>query len=59
MKVVLTILRDEKFNASPFKCTFGVDLVFFLGYVIFAYGIQVDNSRIKAICNLPISLYYF
>ena len=35
------------------KCTFGVDKVVFLGFVVSSKGVHVDESRIEAINTWP------
>ena len=35
------------------KCTFGVDKVVFLGFVVSSKGVHVDESKIKAIKTWP------
>jgi hypothetical protein len=46
---VLAVLREEKLYGNIAKCTFCRDLVVFFGFVISAYGIQVDEEKVKAI----------
>ena len=46
---VLTILRKEKLYANLKKCSFCIDKVVFLGYVVSAKGIEVDEEKVKAI----------
>lgn len=41
-------------TASPKKCTFLVDSILFLGYVILPSGISVDASKIEAIQSWPV-----
>ena len=50
---VLTILRKEKLYANLKKCSFCMDKVVFLGYVISAKGIEVDEEKVKAIKEWP------
>jgi hypothetical protein len=35
------------------KCTFGVDMLVFLGFVVSSKGVQVDETKIDAIKNWP------
>ncbi|XP_010445897.1 PREDICTED: uncharacterized protein LOC104728640 [Camelina sativa] len=49
LKAVLTILREEKLFANLKKCTFCTDNLVFLGFVVSADGIKVDEEKVKAI----------
>uniref|UniRef100_A0A2N9FI46 Reverse transcriptase n=1 Tax=Fagus sylvatica TaxID=28930 RepID=A0A2N9FI46_FAGSY len=42
---VLAVLRKEKLNANLKKCSFYLDKVVFLGYVVSAKGIAVDEEK--------------
>ncbi|CAA0833871.1 Uncharacterized mitochondrial protein AtMg00860, partial [Striga hermonthica] len=53
LRVVLLILRTESFYAAPQKCVFLVDSVLFLGFVISAAGVRVDESEVAAIRDWP------
>ena len=46
---VLAVLRKEKLYANSKKCFFCIDKVVFLGYVVNAKGIEVDEEKVKAI----------
>uniref|UniRef100_A0A2N9I824 CCHC-type domain-containing protein n=1 Tax=Fagus sylvatica TaxID=28930 RepID=A0A2N9I824_FAGSY len=46
---VLAVLRKEKLYANLKKCSFCLDKVVFLGYVVSAKGIAVDEEKVKAI----------
>ncbi|XP_021309124.1 uncharacterized protein LOC110432668 [Sorghum bicolor] len=50
---VLAVLREEKLYANIAKCTFCIDRVVFLGFVVTADGIQVDEEKVKAIKDWP------
>uniref|UniRef100_A0A2N9GFC9 Reverse transcriptase domain-containing protein n=1 Tax=Fagus sylvatica TaxID=28930 RepID=A0A2N9GFC9_FAGSY len=45
---VLAVLRKEKLNANLKKCSFCLDKVVFLAYVVNAKGIAVDEEKEKA-----------
>jgi len=45
----LEVLRHEKLFANRDKCTFCTNQVVFLGFVVSAKGVQVDDEKIKAI----------
>jgi hypothetical protein len=46
---VLEELRYEKLYANFKKCTFCMENVVFLGYVVGTKGIEVDEEKVKAI----------
>ena len=50
---VLTVLRKEKLYANLKKCSFCMDKVVFLGYVVSVKGIEVDEENVKAIKEWP------
>ena len=49
IKCVLAVLREEKLYANVEKCTFCTSKVVFLGFVVSAKGVEVDEEKIKAI----------
>jgi hypothetical protein len=49
VKSVLDVLRKEKLFANLKKCTFYTDKLVFLGFVVSAQGIQVDEEKVRAI----------
>jgi hypothetical protein len=52
---VLAVLRAEKLYGNISKCTFCTYHVVFLGFVVTAYGIQVDEEKVKVIKDWPTS----
>ncbi|KAJ9682680.1 hypothetical protein PVL29_018578 [Vitis rotundifolia] len=50
---VLAVLRKEKLYANLKKCSFCMDKVVFLGYVVSAKGIEMDEEKVKAIKEWP------
>lgn len=44
LQAVFVILRAEKFCTAPHKCTFAIDNVLFLGFLVISKGIRVDDS---------------
>jgi len=38
---------------NPLKCVFGVTSEKFLGFIVHHWGIEVDQSKIKAIQDMP------
>ena len=53
IRQVLDELRKEKLFANLEKCSFCTDHVVFLGFVVSAKGIEVDESKVKAIKDWP------
>ena len=53
MKSVLEVLRKERLFANLGKCSFGTDHVVFLGFVVGADELRVDEEKIKAIRDWP------
>ena len=53
LQCVLDVLRKEKLYANLKKCSFCMDKVVFLGYVISVKGIEVDEEKVKAIKEWP------
>ena len=54
LRRVFELLREYKFYANTKKCTFAIDQVGFLGYVVSAEGIKMDSSKVQAILEWPI-----
>jgi hypothetical protein len=53
VKSVLDVLRKERLFANFKKCTFYTDKLVFLGFVVSAQGIQVDEEKVCAIQDWP------
>ena len=53
VKLVLTILRREKLYTNLKKCSFCMDKVNFLGFIVSCNGIEVDEEKVKAIRDWP------
>ena len=49
---IFEILREHKLHLNVSKCSFGVGLGKFLGYMVTHRGIEVNPDQIKAINNL-------
>ena len=49
---IFEILRQNKLCLNASKCSFGVGLSKFLGYMVTHRGIEVNSDQIKAINNL-------
>ena len=52
LRVIFEILRSYKLHLNASKCSFGVGLGKFLGYLVTHNGIEVNPDQIKAINNL-------
>jgi len=50
---VFTVLRENKLYVNLKKCTFCMETVVFLGFVVGAHGISVDEDKVKAIREWP------
>jgi hypothetical protein len=46
---VLSVLCSEKLYANLKKCTFYMEKIVFLGYVVTTLGIKMDEEKVKAI----------
>ena len=53
LQLVLDILRREEFYGNIKKCSFGIDQVVFLGYVVSSKGVFMDENKVKAIVDWP------
>ena len=52
LRIILEILRNYKLRLNASKCSFGVGLGKFLGYMVTHRGIEVNPDQIKTINNL-------
>ena len=53
LKQVFMVLKQEKLYANLKKCTFCTDHIIFLGFVVSANGVQVDEEKVRAIREWP------
>jgi hypothetical protein len=53
LRAVFDALRAARLFGNIAKCTFCIDRVVFLGYVVTAQGIEVDPAKIEAISSWP------
>ncbi|KAI3453490.1 hypothetical protein Pfo_010153 [Paulownia fortunei] len=53
LTLVLKVLRKERLFANLKKCTFCTDKLVFLGFVVSAKGIEVDEEKVNAIQDWP------
>jgi hypothetical protein len=54
LRDVLNGLRDAHLFGNLEKCTFCMDRVSFLGYVVTLQGIEVDHAKVEALHGWPI-----
>ena len=52
LQVVFEILKSHRLRLNASKCSFGVGLGKFLGYMVTHRGIEVNPDQIKAITNM-------
>ena len=52
LRTIFEILRKYKLRLNASKCSFGLELGKFLGYMVTHRGIEVNPDKIKAINNL-------
>jgi len=53
VREVLKRLRKHQLYASPSKCSFHQDKIKFLGFIIGAEGLQMDESKVQVIRDWP------
>jgi hypothetical protein len=53
LRNVLSVLRSEKLYANLKNCAFCMEKIVFLGYVVTAQGIAMDEEKVKAIRDWP------
>ncbi|KAI3457182.1 hypothetical protein Pfo_013845 [Paulownia fortunei] len=53
LTLVLKVLRKERLFANLKKCTFCTDKLVFLGFVVSAKGVEVDEEKVNAIQDWP------
>jgi hypothetical protein len=49
LKLSLERMKKYQLRMNPLKCTFGVTLERFLGFVVYEHGIQIDPMKIESI----------
>jgi hypothetical protein len=50
---VLITLLQQKLYANLEKCSFGMNMVQYLGYIVDEHGVHVDPAKIQVIRNWP------
>ena len=53
LRLVLSVLKEEKLFANLDKCTFCTEKVVFLGFVVSTKGVEMDEEKVKAIQEWP------
>ena len=53
LRAVLNVLRAESLFGNLKKCSFCTNQIIFLGYVVSAKGIEVNEEKVKAIKEWP------
>ena len=53
VRLVLDVLRQEKLYANLKKCSFCMDRVNFLGFIVSSQGVEVDEEKVRAIRDWP------
>jgi hypothetical protein len=51
---VSSTLQQQKLYANLEKCSFGMNRVQYLGYIVDEHGLNVDPAKIQVICDWPI-----
>ena len=51
MRWVLDVLRRHKLFANLKKCQFHKNKICFLGYIVLAQGVKIEDKQIKAVKN--------
>ena len=54
IRAVLLVMRNEKLFGAQHKCEFGVLEVLFLGYVVSAAGLAMDQTKVEAVRSWPV-----
>lgn len=53
LRMMFSWLQKYNLKKNPLKCVFGVTSRKFLGFIVKHRGIEVDQSKIKAIQSMP------
>ncbi|XP_057986688.1 uncharacterized mitochondrial protein AtMg00860-like [Hevea brasiliensis] len=53
LRLMLDVLRHDKLYAKTKKCSFCLEKVVFLGFIVSGKGIEVDEEKVKAIRVWP------
>jgi hypothetical protein len=53
LRVVLVVLRQHRLFVKRSKCSFGMDIVAYLGHTISGVGVAMDPAKVQAIHDWP------
>jgi hypothetical protein len=53
IQLVMHTLRKHQLYANLGKCSFGINMVHYLDYIIDQHGVHVDLAKIQVICDWP------
>lgn len=53
LRQILLVLRRKTLFVAKQKCELGADRVLFLGYVVSLAGLEMDESKVEAVCSWP------
>jgi hypothetical protein len=59
LRNVLSVLRSEQLYANIKKCTFCMEKIVLLGYVVSAQGIEMDEEKKYSKCKSQLFFYNF
>ncbi|KAI5097539.1 hypothetical protein C0J45_12848, partial [Silurus meridionalis] len=54
VRAVLKVLRSHRLYLNLSKCEFHRPMIHFLGYIISAEGMQMDERKVKAVREWPV-----
>jgi len=54
VRIVFDILKKNKLFVKKSKCQFGVPEAAYLGHIVSAQGVVVDQSKIQAVVEWPV-----
>lgn len=55
LRTCFKIINEYNMKLNPTKCSFGITLVEFLGYIIMQHGIKANPKKITSIIDLPLT----
>src|SRR5262249_35067613 len=53
LHAVLNVFRENQLYANLKKCTFCMESIVFLGFIVSSQGVSVDEEKVKAIRDWP------
>jgi hypothetical protein len=51
IQLVLHTLQQHQLYANLEKSSFGMEMVHYLGYIVYHHGVHVDQDKIQVICD--------